>query len=140
MRLSLTLPAALLGAFFASGCGRVVAGAVEPAWDRQACEQCRMLLSDPSFSAQIRTRDGQTLFFDDPGCLLRYEAENKPAVGEEYFHDFQGNAWLPSSQAGFIAVARSPMGYRLGAVAKGREGARDLGWARRRSALLEAPR
>ena len=53
-------------------------GPVEPAWDRQACAHCRMHLSEPPFAAQLRTAEGEVLYFDDPAASSSGSAAVRP--------------------------------------------------------------
>jgi copper chaperone NosL len=43
-------------------------------YDIDACDRCRMTISDPSFAAQLVTRTGKVYRFDDPGCLVVFVA------------------------------------------------------------------
>lgn len=92
-------------------------------WDKQACEHCKMAISEPAFAAQLQTEDGRVLDFDDPGCLFLYEAEHHPQVRVRYFHAQEGDDWLSGDEVAFASGARSPMGYDLGAVRRGTPGA-----------------
>ena len=44
--------------------------AVDPVWGKQPCGACSMLVSDPHTAAQLITKAGDHLFFDDIGCML----------------------------------------------------------------------
>ena len=103
-------------------------GPVEPAWNRQACAHCGMLLGDPRFACELRRPDGETLFFDDPGCLLAYE-QGHPGRYREFFHRLHGQGWVEGVSAAFVGVGRSPMGFGLGCVPVGSAGARPRIWA-----------
>ena len=54
-------------------CGvRPETGPVDPAWDRDTCERCAMILSDRRFAAQLRYAQDRTVrHFDDLGCAIR---------------------------------------------------------------------
>lgn len=105
-------------------------GPLEPAWDRQSCAQCGMLLSDPRFACEVRPSSGETLFFDDPGCLLSYlRAHPQSASPAIYLRRFDAPGWLPLRSAAFMEVPDSPMGYRLACVDPGRTGSHPLAWA-----------
>jgi copper chaperone NosL len=85
----------------------------------EACAECRMIVSDGRFAAALARDDGQTLKFDDFGCLIRHEnAALRP--GTTYWvRDFRTEQWLNAGDAVFLR-ARSittPMGYGLSAVA-----------------------
>jgi copper chaperone NosL len=131
-RAALALGALLLA------CGR--APGPEPiAWDREPCAHCRMLISDPAFAAQLQTRDGVVASFDDPGCLLA-ALTSYPEPSALWFHDHAEERWLPEGGVAFVRVARSPMGYGLGAVAAGTPGALSLEAARAEVAAAQARR
>jgi hypothetical protein len=110
-------------AFVVARAQRLPEGPVEIVWDREACAHCKMHIGDPAFAAQLQTRDGRVLDFDDPGCLLRYEAEEHPEEHAVYFHELRGKRWLRRDQVGFVEVTPTPMGYGLGAVELGTPGA-----------------
>jgi copper chaperone NosL len=93
------------------------------AWDHEACAQCKMLIGEAGFAAQIVDEDGRAFDFDDPGCLLAYLATHTVRSHRVWFHDLTGDRWLGAGEVGFVEVPRSPMGYGLGAVAAGVPGA-----------------
>lgn len=101
---------------------RPLEGPAPVAWDREACAHCRMHVGEPGFAAQLQTKDGRVLNFDDPGCLLRYEAEAHPEVHAEYFHHVAEDRWLPRERTAFLRADPTPMGYGLGAVERGTAG------------------
>ena len=82
-----------------------------------------MLVGEPKFAAQLQTREGDVLNFDDPGCLLRYVASKKPQTHAIYFNHHKEDRWLPQAQAGFVPAAPSPMGYGLAALPRQTSGA-----------------
>ena len=92
-------------------------------WDKEACAECGMAVSDPRFAVQLQTRDGQVVNFDDPGCLFIYIIRFDPPVHAVYFHALDGVNWLNGEQVGFVATSLSPMGYNLAAVPRGTPGA-----------------
>lgn len=107
-------------------------GPVPIAYDREQCAECRMLVSEPAFAAQIQTRDGRVLDFDDPGCLITYEETQHPDEHAVYFHELRGDRWLPKERTVFVSVDHSPMGYGLGAAEVGTPGAISFEEARAR--------
>lgn len=110
-------------------------GPEEPAWDRTVCAFCGMLVSAPSFAAEIRLPDGAVLFFDDPGCLLEHQAKHRLGEHAAWFHHLREARWIAEERVAFVPVAESPMGYGLGAVDAGEPGAigRDEASARVRA-------
>jgi copper chaperone NosL len=117
---------------------RPPAGPVPVAWDRTPCARCHMLVGEPAFAAQLQTRDGEVLDFDDPGCLLLYEHEYRPEVHARWFHHLEEDRWLNGTEAVFVEAGPTPMGYGLGVVAVG-EGL-SLEEARARVLAREAAR
>ena len=91
-------------------------GPAEVAWNRQPCAHCRMLVGEPPHAAQLVTRGGDVLFFDDPGCLVRYRQAHAPEVHRLWFHDSTSDRWLSAAEVGFVGGATTPMGYGLAAV------------------------
>lgn len=112
--------------------GRAVPDAPQPvAWNRQPCAHCRMLVGEPAHAAQLVTTAGDVLFFDDPGCLLRYLDEHAPAVHRAWFHHRGEDRWLEAGEVGFVPAPSTPMGFGLAATDRASPGAIDLAAARR---------
>lgn len=86
---------------------------VEPIWNKQACDHCHMLLSDPRYAAQLVTHGGERLYFDDVGCLAAYLQRN--AQRERAAWVRSGAGWLPARTSHFSAGAETPMGYGFSA-------------------------
>jgi hypothetical protein len=107
-------------------------GPLPVAFDHAACAHCRMLISEAAFAAQLQAKDGRVYDFDDPGCLLRFEAEQLPDVYALWFHHVREERWLPGGEVGFVEITPTPMGYGLGAVEADTPGALTLDAARRR--------
>lgn len=98
-------------------------GPVDVVWNHTLCAECRMSVTERAYAAQLQTKDGQVLNFDDPGCLFRYRSGNAPVVHAIYYHHVREDRWVPGTAVGFIASGPSPMGYDLGAVDAGTAGA-----------------
>ena len=105
------------------------------AWGRETCARCNMHISDPRFAAQLQTKDGRILNFDDPGCLVLYEAEQKPDVHAMYFRAFNEDRWLSLDQVAFVDGQTTPMAYGFGAVPRATPGA--ISYADVRQRLIE---
>lgn len=109
-------------ALLISACGDPSTGPVDVKWDRTACEQCRMVLSDRNHAAQIRVRepDGRSRAhaFDDLGCALIW-LENKPArndpTTEIWVNDWRTGDWIDARTAFYAPGQVTPMEYGLGA-------------------------
>lgn len=112
--------------------GRALPDTPQPvAWNHQACAHCRMAVGEPAHAAQLVTTDGEVLFFDDPGCLMRYLDERAPAVHRIWFHDRSEARWLGADEVGFVPGATTPMGFGLAATDRSTAGAMPFADARR---------
>lgn len=81
--------------------------AVDPAWGKQACAHCAMLLSDARFGAQLTTEAGDRFFFDDPGCMAAW-ARAHGRVRAMWVHE--DGVWVDAKKARYERAA-SPMDY-----------------------------
>lgn len=93
------------------------------AWDRQSCAHCQMHVGDPAFAAQLHTRQGEVLHFDDPGCLLLYRHDRRPDVHAVWFRHRSEDRWLSAEEVAFAPAPDTPMGFGIAAVDRGTEGA-----------------
>jgi copper chaperone NosL len=93
-------------------------GAVPIVWDGEVCGHCKMHVGDPRFAAQLQTTSGDVLNFDDPGCLFDYLQSHEASIHALYFRNYDEDGWLAESDAGFLPVEDSPMGYGIRAVSK----------------------
>lgn len=124
-----------IGGAIAFGVAAAVAlpdGPVAVVWDKAACAHCSMHVGEPGFAAQLTGKDGRTLFFDDPGCLLQFQDQQRPDVHAIWFRHADQDRWLPAAAVAFAVVARSPMGFGLQAVDPGTPGALTLPQAQQR--------
>ena len=105
------------------GCGK--AEGPEPIrHDRETCEMCNMIISDPRFAAQIRDPDGRMHKFDDIGDAVHWLARqpwHKRGVAPKEFwvkSHLDGETWLDARQAHYRAGLHTPMEYGFGAERK----------------------
>ena len=98
-------------------------------YDREVCEICNMIISDPRFAAQIRDPEGRVHKFDDIGDAIHwmhsqawFKAGKRP--GEFWVKSYQdGKTWLDARKAWYVTGVVSPMDYGFAALAKKRSGA-----------------
>ncbi|MCB2101537.1 MAG: nitrous oxide reductase accessory protein NosL [Rhodobacterales bacterium] len=92
-------------------------------WDRDVCELCRMMISDPHFVAQVRGGPKRKLYvFDDIGCAINW-LNDQPWAGdaetEIWVADHASTrdkvAWLDAREAWFTPGPASPMAYNYAA-------------------------
>jgi copper chaperone NosL len=124
----LALPLAL-----AAACARTD-DPIDPAWGKQPCAHCAMVLSDKHFGAEIVTSDGERVFFDDVGCMVLFLEEAKQPPKRAWVHDAQTGQWLDARTAHYGA-ASSPMDFGFEARASA-----DLTWDEMRSRVLAKKR
>jgi copper chaperone NosL len=113
----------LVGAGFVAGCGPVdINRPPTVRFGEDACASCRMIISDDRFAAALVTTAGDTLKFDDIGCLVQHEAGRVRPDATCWVRSFQGQEWLKAPDAAFFHAPgiSSPMGYGLAALSDGR--------------------
>ena len=76
-RLALVILSALLAT---PGCGGRGPGVIH--YDVDACDHCRMTISDPAFAGQLVMRTGKTYRFDDPSCLVSFMTSGHAASAD----------------------------------------------------------
>ncbi|MBA3853961.1 MAG: hypothetical protein C0503_06070 [Gemmatimonas sp.] len=107
--------------------------------NEDACELCKMQISDPRFGSQVVTTTGRQLVFDSPECLAEF-LDRTPAdkIATVWVLDVEHpGVWVDAASAGYLIDAnlRSPMG-RITAfaspaaaeAARARLGGTPLGW------------
>ncbi len=91
---------------------------VDFVWDRVVCEECKMALSDPHYSAQVIDPNGQPYYFDDIGCailwLRRQPWRNKART---WVNDMNTKEWIEAEKANWTyGDPKTPMGYGFAAT------------------------
>jgi copper chaperone NosL len=89
----------------------------DPVWNKQPCDHCHMLLSEPRFAAQLTDATGQRAYFDDVGCMIEYVG--KQAQPPKHLWVRQAESWTSVEDARFAADAKTPMGFGFEARADG---------------------
>jgi hypothetical protein len=127
---------ALLALWALTGCsGDSGTGPGAVTWDRDACERCRMVLSDRRFAAQIRVpaeqegKRSKLYRFDDVGCAVLWldqqPFKDRPGI-EIWVTDHQTGEWIDARTANYVRVKNTPMEYGLGAQRAPAGGAIDF--------------
>ena len=108
-----------------------------PHWDRDACEHCRMALSEPRHAAQLVGPGARVSFFDDLGCAVAAQAGRGELAAAELYVLRPGSReeWVRAQELRFSDGHRTPMDY---GVAASPEGA--LSFAEAEALLLERTR
>jgi copper chaperone NosL len=112
-------------------------GPAEVKWDRNACERCRMVLSDRHFAAQVRylpagKERSKVLQFDDFGCAALW-LQDKPwrddPQTQMWVADHRNGDWINARTASYVTRKMTPMEYGLGAQSDPAPGALDFAQA-----------
>lgn len=97
---------------FLSSCGN--SGPEPINYNKDACDFCKMSISESRFAAELITVKGRAYKFDDLQCLLQYDASNKEvAVKNYYVGSFLEDGKLIDATTAFFVKhesMRSPMG------------------------------
>ncbi|WP_340084272.1 nitrous oxide reductase accessory protein NosL [Siminovitchia sp. FSL H7-0308] len=103
----------------AAACGKKEA-AVEPKEVDEGvdkCDICHMNVADDQFATQIALKDGETLMFDDIGCMVKdWLLENDDKETEAVFvRDFDTKEWISYDDATYVydASFKTPMAYGM---------------------------
>ena len=99
-----------------SACGseEYVAQAINEETD--ICVICNMAVKDDAFATQIVTKDGQSLKFDDIGCMNEWKQQNgTDTIGAEFVRDHGSSQWLNYDKAyyAYDASYKTPMAYGI---------------------------
>ncbi len=82
--------------------------------ETDVCAICKMAVKDDQFATQIVTKDGQSLKFDDIGCLNTWKTENgTETIGAAFVRDYNSQQWLRYEKAyyAYDASYQTPMAY-----------------------------
>ncbi len=120
-------------------------GPAEVKWDRDNCERCRMVLSDPHFAAEVRYfpegKRSKVAKFDDIGCAALWLQEQpwKDEIKSElWVADHRTKEWIDATSATYVSRNTTPMEYGLGAQSEPAEGGLNFEQAKLRIAEVEA--
>ena len=123
-----TAAVAAVAALLLASCGTAGPRALVAGTDE--CAQCRMMITDPRFGAEVITRTGRVQTFDAIECAASYVAgADAGRVQSVWVSDFEHpGTWIAASEAVFVtgATVASPMGRSLLALAKRTNSANDV--------------
>ena len=100
---------------------------VDFVWDRVACEECKMALSDPHYSAQVIDPNGKAYYFDDIGCVVLWlRRQPWKDKARTWVNDVKTTEWIEAEKANWIyGDPKTPMGYGFAATLSPVENALD---------------
>lgn len=85
-----------------------------------ACDLCKMHITDKKFSAQYILRDRTVRKFDDIGCMVESYIKEKDKIAVAYVVDFESGRWIKVQDAIFLKGFTTPMDYGFAAFEKGK--------------------
>ena len=118
------LLAAIVSLVLLFGCATPDNQTEEPVWGKQPCAHCAMLLTEPGHGAQLVSKAGDRLFFDDLGCLVAWELERPNKFAYHWVRRQDGQGWLVADQAHYQRALHTPMDFGFVAV----PGTGDADW------------
>jgi hypothetical protein len=91
---------------------------VDFVWDREACEECKMALSDPHYSAQVIDPNGRAYYFDDIGCAILWLSRQPwQDKARTWVNDVITTEWVEAQKANWVSGdPQTPMGYGFAAT------------------------
>ena len=138
------IAAIVLGLLLVACSNNPATGPAETKWDRQACERCRMVLSDRHYAAQVRVfpkgKRSKVFYFDDFGCAslwLQDQPWNEDPRTQIWVKDHRNGEWLDARGAHYVKDRITPMEYGLGAQKEQAPGSIDFENAGQHVAAVE---
>jgi copper chaperone NosL len=111
---------AIVAFAFAGACRRDTGWPPSPAsvtLGEDACADCRMIVSDDRFGAQLHNRSGDVAHFDDTGCLRAFVSQRPFEIEGVFVRSFRSRAWVRGDRA-WVVESRafpSPMDHAVAA-------------------------
>lgn len=88
---------------------------------------CKMLITTERNSVQVVSPDGNTWFFDDPGCMILWiQDQSFKDDAKIWVHTIDTNRWVDAKKAWYGVTDRTEMHYGFGAREKKVDGAIDF--------------
>ena len=73
-----------------------------------ACQFCRMIISDERYAAGYLTPNGEEFIFDDIGDMFKHHAEQSTAVTAFFVHDHNEHTWIRAETAVYVLNLELP--------------------------------
>lgn len=92
--------------------------------ETDVCSICNMSITNVDYAAQIVLKNGDSVVFDDLGCLMEYVNTNgEQEIGAAYIRDTNSASWLNVKEATYAYSAEywTPMNYGVLAFASEQE-------------------
>ena len=86
------------------------------------CSECNMDIEKLTYMAELITKEGDTYFFDDIGCLVLWLKNHTPDTHSMLTQTLDTHRWIDVKKAWYSRTAPTPMGYGFAAFEKKKEG------------------
>lgn len=99
-----------------AGCGKEKYPPVAINEEVDRCEHCNMAIKDDAYAAQLITKEGRSLKFDDIGCLNEWRTEHgTDHIAATYVRDYNSLEWIKYDKAYYVydASIQTPMAYGI---------------------------
>jgi len=104
----------------AISCGdKTESGPVKIYYGEDICERCKMIISEKDFAAQYKLSTGETVKFDDLGCMFHYmNGEEQALISAVYVMDYDSKQWIDGESAYYVWTENitTPMGHGIVAL------------------------
>lgn len=107
----------VLTILLASSCLKTELKPQEPIWGKQACDNCRMILSEKRFAAQRVLPSGQIFYYDDLNCAIKHQHGKNEGI--LYVRPYGDEIWVEAEKAKYQSGLMTPMNSGYGAVKEG---------------------
>lgn len=114
MKASVYLLTSILFVLLLSACGSKAYTPQAINEETDICVMCNMAVKDDPYATQIITVDGQSLKFDDIGCMNEWKVENgTDTIGAEFVRDHHSGDWVKYETAyyAYHSDYKTPMAY-----------------------------
>jgi hypothetical protein len=86
------------------------------------CSDCNMDVENLNYLAEVITKNGNTYFFDDIGCVVSWAKKHQSNIEKIFTKTLDTNRWVDAKSAWYTRTAASPMGYGFAAMEDKKEG------------------
>lgn len=86
------------------------------------CSECNMDVEALDYAVQLISKNGDTYFFDDIGCLVLWLKNHSPDIHSVLTKTQDTKEWTDAYKAWYSRIAPSPMGYGFAALKNKKEG------------------
>jgi len=80
------------------------------------CSECNMDIQEMRYAVQLITKNGDTYFFDEIGCLVLWLKSHKVEIAKIFTKTVDTDMWIDAKSAHYSRIASTPMGYGFTAV------------------------